>query len=289
MRIIVSFSGGKDSQACLIWAANKYGNDNVEAVFFDTGWEHPSTYEHIQEVIAKTGVPFTIIKGKYDFVSLAKHKKRFPSTNARFCTEELKVKPMIDWVLQQDDNLLIIQGIRSGESRARKEMDIECMYFKNYFEPLPNGKKYSYRGKEVREWCKKYDASILRPIKEWSAQDVIDCILGAGQKPNPLYYQGFARVGCFPCIMCRKSEIRLIAEHHPEMLQRLIDAEQSLGGRGVGGSSFFPPSYIPKRYCKNKSYPMVDEVIEYVKKDFQEEKLFEQDYSCMSIFHGLCE
>ena len=196
---------------------------------------------------------------------------------------------MIDWVLNQSDNLLIIQGIRSGESQARREMDTECMYFRNYFEPLPNGKKYSYRRKEVREWCKKHDASILRPIKEWSSQNVIDYILNAGQKPNPLYYQGFFRVGCFPCIMCRKSEIKLIAEHHPEMLQRLTDAEQSLGGREVGGSSFFPPTYIPKRYCKNKSYPMVDDVVEYVKKDFQEEKLFEQDYSCMSIFHGLCE
>jgi len=289
MRIIVSYSGGKDSQACLIWAVNKYGKEKVEAVFCDTGWEHPDTYKHIQETVEQVGIRLTTIKGKFDFVSLAKYKKRFPSTKARFCTEELKVKPMIDWVLNQSDNLLIIQGIRSGESQARLEMDAECMYFRNYFEPLPNGKKYSYRGKEVREWCKKYDASILRPIKEWSAQDAIDCILGAGQKPNPLYYQGFSKVGCFPCIMCRKSEIRLIAEHHPEMLQRLINAEQSLGGRGVGGSSFFPPTYIPKRYCKNKSYPMVDEVIEYVKKDLQEEKLFEQDYSCMSIFHGLCE
>lgn len=46
MKIIVSFSGGKDSQACLIQAANKYGVDKIEAVFCDTGWEHPdlSTY-----------------------------------------------------------------------------------------------------------------------------------------------------------------------------------------------------------------------------------------------------
>lgn len=41
MKIIVSFSGGKDSQACLIQAVNQYGADNVEAVFCDTGWEHP--------------------------------------------------------------------------------------------------------------------------------------------------------------------------------------------------------------------------------------------------------
>jgi 3'-phosphoadenosine 5'-phosphosulfate sulfotransferase (PAPS reductase)/FAD synthetase len=240
MKVIVSFSGGKDSQACLIWAIQKYGKDKVEAVFCDTGWEHPSTYNHIKEVIAQVNIKFTIIKGQYDFVSLAKYKNRFPSTDARFCTEELKVKPMIDWVLQQEDNLIIIQGIRSGESQARRKMDIECMYFKNYFEPLQNGKKYSYRGKEVRERCKKYDASVLRPIKDWSSQDVVDFILNAGQKPNPLYYQGFSRVGCFPCIMCRKSEVRLLAENYPEMLQRLVDAENSLYGVDGRGSSFSP-------------------------------------------------
>lgn len=41
MKIIVSFSGGKDSQACLIQAANKYGADKIEAVFCDTGGNIP--------------------------------------------------------------------------------------------------------------------------------------------------------------------------------------------------------------------------------------------------------
>lgn len=43
MKIIVSFSGGKDSQACLIQATKQYGADKIEAVFCDTGWEHPDT------------------------------------------------------------------------------------------------------------------------------------------------------------------------------------------------------------------------------------------------------
>lgn len=37
MKIIVSFSGGKDSQACLIQSARQYGADRIEAVFCDTG------------------------------------------------------------------------------------------------------------------------------------------------------------------------------------------------------------------------------------------------------------
>lgn len=59
MKIIVSFSGGKDSQACLIQAANKYGADKIEAVFCDTGWEHPETYQHISDVCKQLDVKFS--------------------------------------------------------------------------------------------------------------------------------------------------------------------------------------------------------------------------------------
>ena len=231
------------------------------------------------------GINLTTLKGKYDFVSLAKYKKRFPSIKARFCTEELKIKPMIDWVLSQEESLIIIQGIRSGESAGRAAMDAECMYFKNYFQKLPNGKTHSYRKKDVKKWCEKYDASILRPIKTWSAQDVIDCIIKAGQKPNPLYYRGFSRVGCFPCIMCRKGEILRIANNEPEMLDRLSKAEEEVV------RSFFPPKYLPKRSCSNGKFPMVPDVIKYVKAKDATIDMFEPEdgYSCMSLFHGLCE
>lgn len=324
MKILVSWSGGKDSQACLIEAVQKYGAANITAVFCDTGWEHPETYKHVQDVCSSMGVELVILRSQYTFVSLAKYKKRFPSTKARFCTEELKVKPMIDYILSLNDSCLIIQGIRSGESAARAAMDAECMYFKHYFEPIETNhtrlakfetqlskaksdkqrakiqkqiekvkarlakgkddpKYYTYRKNDVFNYCKKYDASVLRPIKDKTAQEVIDIILNAGQKSNPLYYRGYSRVGCFPCIMCTHSEIRLIGKNEPEMCNRLITAEDEVG------SSFFPPRYIPKRFCKNGSYPMVDEVLVYVA-DHQED-MFEPEggYACMSLFHGLCE
>lgn len=285
MKVVVSFSGGKDSQACLIESVNKYGKDKVEAVFCDTGWEHPDTYTHIDYVVKQLDVRLTVLKGNYDFVSLAEKKKRFPSTKARFCTEELKIKPMIDWVISQKDSIIIIQGIRSGESSARAAMEYECMYFKHYFQPLANGKKYSYRKKEIIEWCKKYDASVLRPIKDWSAQQVIDCILNAGQKPNPLYYKGFARVGCFPCIMCRKNEILNIVKNEKEMFERLKNAEKTIG------YSFFPPQYIPEYACSNGKYPTIMDVEKYVLSKNATLDMFEPEegYSCMSLFHGLCE
>lgn len=40
MKVIVSFSGGKDSLAALLWTREHITN-NFTTVFCDTGWEHP--------------------------------------------------------------------------------------------------------------------------------------------------------------------------------------------------------------------------------------------------------
>lgn len=157
MKILVSFSGGKDSQACLIQAFKQYGGGNLTAVFCDTGWEHPDTYKHVNDVCLQMGVRLITLKSKYDFVSLAAHKKRFPSTNARFCTSELKMKPMIDYVLSLKESCIIIQGIRAGESTARAAMEEECMYFKSYFQPNKKGRTENYRSKLLArvKWIKR--------------------------------------------------------------------------------------------------------------------------------------
>ena len=119
--------------------------------------------------------------------------------------------------------------------------DVECSFFKEYFNDEIKG---LYHKKAVLEWCKTHDASVLRPIFKWSAQEVIDYILDNGQRPNPLYERGFARVGCFPCIMCRKREVQLISKDKWAE-QRLIDAEQRMKEETERGSSFFHPVTFP--------------------------------------------
>lgn len=299
MKVVVAFSGGKDSLASLLWAIDEFKLSNIEAVFCDTGWEHELTYKHIQEVVNKTGVKLTTIKSsKYPkgFVQLAKEKGRFPSAKARFCTEELKTKPMIDFILSKSENLLIIQGIRKDESSARSKMMEMCRFFKYYFEPYKiddkgKPKYFTYRKKEIIEWCKNYTDDILRPVFSWTAQTTIDFILSKGLKPNPLYYMGFSRVGCFPCIMFRLSEVKQIADNSPEYVERLKSAEAEVG------RTFFSPDDIPVRFRTlrdektGKKISSVSDVIKYVQDDPAQTSLIPEEENgrrCMS-FYGLCE
>lgn len=192
MKVLVSFSSGKDSHASLIYAVNKWGKDLVRGVFCDTQWEHALIYPFLEEVCKSLGVELVVIQSEYSFIELALKRGRFPSTKARFCTEVLKVRPMIDYVLTQlaiFDYLIIMQGIRADESANRSKMEPNCAYFKYYFEPYGYDKEgkpkyFSYRKKDIIELDGISRCDIERPVFSNTAQEVIQQILDADQKPT---------------------------------------------------------------------------------------------------------
>jgi 3'-phosphoadenosine 5'-phosphosulfate sulfotransferase (PAPS reductase)/FAD synthetase len=296
MKVLVFFSGGKDSQACLIHSVKEYGVQNCEAVFCDTGWEHPYTYEHIKTTVDLMNVKLVILKSKkYDgMIDLAKKKQRFPSTMARFCTSELKSIPAIDYVLSHNAHLITIEGIRSQESFNRSQMKPACTYFKWYFEPYGVNKKgkllfHTYRKKDVIRWNAEYNADKLRPVFDWSGQDVIDYIKSNGQEPNILYLMGFKRVGCFPCIMASHQDLLTIIQKFPDQWQKVKDAEKEVGSTFFGGSKI--PKWAQTGITKDgKRYTTAEDIEKYLLDKNQTGDLFDDGevQSCMS-YYGLCE
>jgi 3'-phosphoadenosine 5'-phosphosulfate sulfotransferase (PAPS reductase)/FAD synthetase len=196
-RVIASVSGGKDSAAMCLWLREQ-GIEH-DRVFMDTGWEHDLTYEYLRGPLTALLGPIVEIRAPLLMEDLIRKKGMFPSRVRRFCTQELKVKPMQRYLAGRQDageELINAVGIRAAESDSRSKMP-------------------------EWEWQDGFDCEVWRPIISWSEQQVIDIHRRHGLAPNPLYLLGATRVGCWPCIHARKSEIRLIADKDPARIVRL--------------------------------------------------------------------
>ncbi len=256
---LVSVSGGKDSTATYLLALES--RRPFRAVFADTGNEHPLTYEYVSTLAERTGgpvietvradfseamarhktflleewpkqgIPDDVVRAAAEcheptglpFLDLCILKGRFPSSQAQFCTEELKTNPIIEQiVLPMVKRGPVIQwiGQRREESLKRSK--------------LPRANHHE-------------SGSLLwRPILEWRLPRVWKQHSRHGILPNPLYAMGFKRVGCYPCINCRKEEVRLIGSLSPEHIDRIERWEWVLGKASKRRrSSFFSAGTDP--------------------------------------------
>jgi len=125
IRNIISFSGGKDSTALILWAFENL--NDFEVIFCDTGWENKVTYDYIH-YINKTllrGGLIVLKSSKYEgFADMSIKRGRVPSSRVRFCTVELKLNPIVEYIQDKisEYEVHLYNGIRADESSARSKM-----------------------------------------------------------------------------------------------------------------------------------------------------------------------
>lgn len=192
MKVLVPVSGGKDSQACLKLAVQKFGAGMVTGLFCDTKFEHPLTYQHIETMQTLYGAKIlTINNGSVEDWCI--RFGRFPSGVARHCTANLKIRPTKKYLFELSKKIggfEVWYGMRLGESAERskryKDAIDQDLYAPHEIMPTMYPKYLAKQGVLFR-----------LPILNWSSSDVFDFLSG---EANPLYAQGFDRVGCFPCL-----------------------------------------------------------------------------------------
>ena len=208
--VVASVSGGKDSTALALLL----GEAQVPhvRVFADTGFEAPETYEYLDRIRERLG-PIDVVRneglwqeargGEEGMLTLIRRKQMFPSRLMRFCTQQLKLRPIRDYVRTLQDRgheVVNAVGVRAEESAARAQM-------------------------AEWEFWSEMDAEIWRPLLAWSEQDVIEMHRRHNLAPNPMYLSGARRVGCFPCIYARKKDLRLLPA---EQIARIRHVEDDL-------------------------------------------------------------
>lgn len=248
----VGLSGGKDSAAALLWMVYESGipHTQIVASFCNTVNEAECTYQHLL-LLSRQVFPIVWLETE-GFLNLAHRKGRFPSTKARFCTQELKLLPTKRFLdlLSEYGEVVSVSGVRRDESPERSRLA-------EWGNPLE-----SYFG--LREW---------RPLIHWTLDDVLAIHRRYGIPLNPLYAKGARRVGCFPCINSSKTELRAVAQFFPDRVNQLRDWEHSFDNAN-GISTFFPPKMVPPRFRTGQvttkdnctvAVATIDDVIQWAK------------------------
>jgi 3'-phosphoadenosine 5'-phosphosulfate sulfotransferase (PAPS reductase)/FAD synthetase len=266
--IIASVSGGKDSTAMVL--VFKEAEIPFKCVHMDTGWEHEETEKYVLDYLPSVVGKIEILRWKGGgMAELVKEHKGFPGGNMRFCTKVLKIDPLRNYFLKYEIEPINAVGIRSSESQARAAMP-------------------------VWEYNSTLRCETWRPIKFFTEQEVIDIHKRHGVRPNKLYLMGAERVGCWPCVYARKSEIRLISEIDPQRIElvRQLEYEVQLERKNKDIKLGTKGKYVPTWFIHKKAGWGINKVVEWSKtklggKDFEPFMPPSGEEGCMRW--GLCE
>ena len=208
VRHVCGISGGKDSSALAIYMRDRV--PQMEYFFCDTGAELPETYEYLNRLEMILGKPIERLNANRDFDHYFKmFRGTLPSPQMRWCTRHLKIKPIEDWI--GDDQAVSYVGIRADEQNRKGHISTK-KNLETRFPFVEDGIKHA---------------------------DVIGILEDAGiGLPN--YYEWRTRSGCYFCFFQRKVEWIGLSERHPDLFEQAVAIEQKvLQDAGAGTNADF--------------------------------------------------
>ncbi|MBH0781541.1 phosphoadenosine phosphosulfate reductase family protein [Nocardia bovistercoris] len=194
-RHVLGISGGKDSAALAVHLRDRL--PEMEYFFCDTGAELPETYEYLSRLEGVLGKPIARLNASRDFDHwLEVYQGTLPSPNMRWCTKNLKIKPLEEWI--GDDPAVSYVAIRADENRL------------GYISTKPN-------------------ITAVFPFREDGIdREGVNRILDEAGIGLPAYYEWRTRSGCYFCFFQRKHEWVGLADRHPDLFQKAIEYEDKV-------------------------------------------------------------
>ena len=182
--VIVSFSGGKDSQVVLDLVSRVIPPDRYYVIYSDTGYELPTSLSLYDEIRDK----YQAVYPSLQFLTAKNHQPVLyywdeldtPSKIHRWCCAVMKTAPLYRLLKEisgkgRQPNVIAFEGVRAEESSTRAT--------------------YARIGKGVKH----SNVVNVRPIFDWSVTEVWLYILTHNLPINKAYRKGLNRVGCVIC------------------------------------------------------------------------------------------
>lgn len=208
--LLVTDSGGKDSAVCRELV--KRSGIPFEIQHNHTTADAPQTVYYVRKIfkeLEEQGISCSISYPYYKnervtMWSLIPMKKFPPTRLQRYCCQVLKE--------ESGQNRFITTGVRWAESVKRKN---NRGVYENFTRDPKKKLILNNDNDEHRllfESCTIKGKRICNPIVDWQDSDVWEFIESEHLEVNPLYFEGFFRVGCLGCPMAGKrrwTEFRL--------------------------------------------------------------------------------
>ena len=218
--LIITTSGGKDSDVCLALAQR--AGIRFEVMHNHTTADAPETVYHIRDTfrqLEEQGIECTVNMPTYKSApvtmwSLIPQKLMPPTRIARYCCAILKERG--------GAGRMITTGVRWAESamRRRNRAALETFSKKAGEKILLNDND----NRRMFETCALKAKRICNPIIDWEDADIWNYIESEHITTNPLYQCGFHRVGCIGCPMAGTKKRQLEFKIYPTYQNAYIRA-----------------------------------------------------------------
>lgn len=201
--LVITYSGGKDSDVLLHLA--RASGIPFEVLHSLTTADAPETVRHVYDTfrrLEEKGVKCDVDKhvqpdgSRVTMWNLIPRKLMPPTRLVRYCCAVLKEGGGKD--------RFIATGVRWAESTARKRRGgLEVLTSKPQSKLILSNDNDEDR--RLFETCQLKGKRVVNPIIDWKDNEVLDYAAIEKIPMNPLYCEGFHRVGCVGCPMASKA------------------------------------------------------------------------------------
>ncbi len=206
-RHILGISGGRDSAALAVYMRQNHPDIDMEYFFTDTGKELPEVYDFLNRLEGFLGKRINRLNPDRDFdFWLAEYGHFLPSAKTRWCTRQLKLRPLNLWLREDLDKGVVVHSyvaIRADE---------------------PNRAGYKSQHPNMKVSFPLRDAGIDKT-------GVVD-LLKDTDIGEPEYYRWRSRSGCTFCFFQQKIEWVRLMEEHPKAFEEARAYEKTAEEHG---------------------------------------------------------
>ena len=220
--LVITYSGGKDSDVLLHLA--EASGIPFEVLHSLTTADAPETVRHVYDTfrrLEEKGVKCTVDKhvqldgSRVTMWNLIPRKLIPPMRIKRYCCAELKEGG--------GKGRFIATGVRWAESTARKRRGgLEVLTSKPQSKLILSNDNDEDR--RLFETCQLKGKRVVNPIIDWKGNEVLDYAAVEKIPMNPLYCEGFHRVGCVGCPLANVKMRMMEFSRYPKIKAAYIRA-----------------------------------------------------------------